>query len=290
MARFICVTASLIILVLVRVQSCQLPDLKIHMEFAAGNTTFCTSGSDLPQGEQCSVVCAPGFSQDQANHVGFLCEAEATNVTVDLPRCSECAHGQYQQNAGSVFCNECPAHSSTSKTGSASFEQCHCNDGYQGDINSPTAICLGRPCTGLPAALEATKRQLMLVSDSNMEHPRHYLSTVQLACKDQSRHVLGDSTWTCDNATGIYLAVHDPTTKATDVSCSEPSTIPHCPCTHSAALRSMADGLWLWSSPSNATGAQALVTCQKRVMARYLSWPSASQYCTVSAHQSCFSS
>ena len=253
-------------------QACRVPEslpagIRFLVMSGAGgggaNVSSCTAGSELPRGGHCRVECDAGFMQDRGQHAGFSCSANATNITTDLPQCTVCALGRYGESPGASSCAECPAHSSTPAAGASSVHQCECDSGYEGSIKAADDVCLGRLCSGLPPALQAA-RGLQLVSDSNAGSPRHFPSVVQLACKDQSRHVVGDSSWNCDNTTGVYMPVHDPAVSAADVGCSEPSKIAHCRQDEvHTEYRWLPSGCghWLWQK--KCTQQQITSTCQK---------------------------
>jgi hypothetical protein len=81
-----------------------------------------------------SCACRPGY---------------ASTPTGSLP-CTACAKGTYKNRTADELCDACPlTHQTTSSTGSISYTNCYCIDGwYSNDISSPCQLChQGYYCT-----------------------------------------------------------------------------------------------------------------------------------------------
>jgi hypothetical protein len=136
--------------------SCTLPSAQLPWAYV---TPGCSAGKDIkgkggpdksgPQSGGCQVACVAGYQQGPSGtyDVGCSCAQHPCEIVMPKPHCVACPAGTWSDKPGVPKCTACPGApaTTTASPGASAITDCLCDQGYTGQIKSPSDECTACP-------------------------------------------------------------------------------------------------------------------------------------------------
>eukprot|EP01047_Picozoa_sp_COSAG01_P048015 COSAG01_NODE_4639_length_4859_cov_2.261765_1_plen_640_part_00 len=134
--------------------SCTLPSAQLPWAYV---TPGCSAGKDIPGGPDtsgpqssgCKVACVAGYEQGTSGtyDVGCSCAQHSCEIVMPTPHCVACPAGTWSDKPGVPKCTACPGApaTTTASPGASAITDCLCDQGYTGQIKSPSDECTACP-------------------------------------------------------------------------------------------------------------------------------------------------